>query len=201
MKRRISRFLSASTFTPYIAIAGAFVAFFLASALTGLLLPSSPYPSRAMCWGYDNTLIYIHAIGNTTIAAEYFIIPGILMWLGMSTGIWKVAGSYPILMVLMGGFILSCGITHIYSRHEVMQSSPWASGVAVWVCAILGALFIFELVRNYGGLKRDLINRVLAKEYIEEYERGRRGNSPSPNSKGGNRDGDIGDSGTTIGIG
>lgn len=132
------------------------------------LVPPSPYPSRAACWGWHPVLVAMHDWGNAAMWIEYTLIPALLFWVGWQTRAWRVAQAFPVLAIEGCLFVFACGATHLFARTEVYSASPWASGVAVIVAVLFGFLFIVDLIRKSSDLVRWLDGLAEAAKLVEK---------------------------------
>lgn len=149
------------------------VAAIFAVPITLVLVPGTPsYPSRAVCWLGNPTLIKMHDWGNAFMWVEYVMIPALLIWTGWRARAWRLAQSFPVLVLEGCNFIFWCGATHLMARTEVYKATPWLTGTVIAVAVLSGILFIGDFLR-----KRHLIDRWLramntaaeAVDYIERH--------------------------------
>ncbi|HYE60801.1 MAG TPA: ATP-binding protein [Phycisphaerales bacterium] len=75
------------------------------------LFDVSDFTARVICFNRDPSVVWLHLVSDTIIAAAYFSIPVALITLVLK----RRDLAFPWMFVLFGGFILLCGTTHVFN--------------------------------------------------------------------------------------
>lgn len=103
------------------------------------------YIPHAICLLYDWTLIVLLIVGNAVVAVSYFAIPiGLLKQSRRLDGL-MLPFSRRILL-LFGGFIFACGMTHVMQLVVLFVPWYWADMCVVMITAILSIITAFLFV-------------------------------------------------------
>ena len=116
----------------------------------------SDYMPHGHCYLWEPSILWTNVISDLIIATAYFSIPIVLIVLVLKK---RTQGFTPII-VLFAIFILSCGITHVYSIYTIWHGSYGIHGVLKAITAIASALTAAVLFKN--------IDHIIAVPTIKE---------------------------------
>ena len=97
---------------------------------------SIDFMPHGYCYQWDQNLLLLHVIADGLIAASYFCIPIALLY------VVKKRGDLPFNWIfwMFGGFIVSCGITHLLEIWTIWHPTYWLAGTLKAVTAVLSLL-------------------------------------------------------------
>lgn len=121
---------------------------------------SSDYMPQGFFW--QPSLVWLHVISDSLIAAAYFSIPFALYYFIRKRPDLKLRG--PILM--FAGFILACGTTHLLAVWDIWHSAYRLEGLMKAITAALSLATAFVVVRL-----GPLLVKVPSPEQLEEVNR------------------------------
>ncbi|MGF1498094.1 MAG: PAS domain-containing protein [Elainellaceae cyanobacterium] len=88
------------------------------------LLATGPFIPHGHCYLWNPGLVWLHLLSDALIAAAYFSIPVMLLYFaGQRRDV-----PFPWLFALFGGFIVSCGLTHVLAAWTLWHPTYWLSG-------------------------------------------------------------------------
>ena len=91
--------------------------------------------SRDACLN-DPLLLVLLVAGNLVIFAAYIAVPAVMVWVAVRS---KVI-PFPVIWVLLGGFILSCGITHLVGAIVFFRPAWYLETAIVLVTGFISAI-------------------------------------------------------------
>ncbi|MEB3356029.1 MAG: PAS domain-containing protein [Synechococcales bacterium] len=92
--------------------------------LLNSLLAVGPFIPHGHCYLWNPGLVWLHLLSDALIAAAYFSIPVMLLHFTAQ----RRDVPFPWLFVLFGGFIVSCGLTHVLGVWTLWHPTYWLSG-------------------------------------------------------------------------
>lgn len=95
------------------------------------------------CYFWQPALLWLHAGSDGLIAAAYFSIPLALLYLVRKSPGFRWHG----LLLMFGGFILTCGATHLMSIWDLGHSTYRLEGVVKAITALLSVATAFAMVK------------------------------------------------------
>ena len=99
-------------------------------------LGETEFMPHGFCYQWDQNLLLLHVISDGLIALSYFCIPVSLLY------VVKKRADLPFNWIfwMFGGFIVSCGITHVMEVWTIWHATYWMSGALKAVTAGLSVL-------------------------------------------------------------
>ena len=91
---------------------------------------------HGFCYMWDQNLLLLHVIADVAIALAYFCIPIALLY------VVRKRGDLPFNWIfwMFGGFIVSCGITHLMEVWTIWHATYWLAGTLKAVTATISLL-------------------------------------------------------------
>ena len=90
----------------------------------GEIFVSGGFQPHGFCYLWNTHLMWLHVVSDTLIAASYFAIPAVLLW------IVRKRRDLPFhwMFVLFGIFIVACGTTHLMEVWNLWHANYWLAG-------------------------------------------------------------------------
>lgn len=104
---------------------------------------SSDYMPHGHCFFWQPSLVWLHVVSDSLVAAAYFSIPFILYYFIRLRPDVKARG----LILMFAGFILACGTTHILSVWDIWHSAYRLEGLMKAITAGLSVATAIVTVR------------------------------------------------------
>lgn len=112
-------------------------------------LDPGPFIPHGHCYLWNPELVGLHVISDLLITLTYYSIPFALLYCVNK----RRDLPYPWLFILFGGFIISCGTTHLLDIWTLWYPIYWISG---WVKAVTAVVSIFAAASLFGIIPQAL---------------------------------------------
>ncbi|WP_008310312.1 GAF domain-containing protein [Leptolyngbya sp. PCC 6406] len=102
----------------------------------------SPYIPHGHCYLWQPPLVTLHVVSDLLIAIAYFSIPAMLVYFVRK----RQDTPFTEVFLLFGGFILACGIGHLFDIWTLWFPNYWVAGVERAITAFISCLTAIKLV-------------------------------------------------------
>lgn len=106
------------------------------------------YMPHGHCYLWQPGILWTNVISDLVIAASYFSIPIALIFFVRKRNEQKFRG----MLLLFALFILSCGITHVFSVYTIWHGNYGLHGVLKAITAVVSAITAFVLFKNIDNI-------------------------------------------------
>jgi PAS domain S-box-containing protein len=113
----------------------------MSSDLSAVLVPVAFIP-HGHCYLWKPNLVTLHLTSDALTALSYYSIPLTLFYFVRQ----RVDLPYPRIFILFGGFIISCGTTHLMGIWTLWHPDYWLSGWIKLITAVVSFYTAIELV-------------------------------------------------------
>jgi PAS domain S-box-containing protein len=118
--------------------------------LFGQFFSSGDFQPHGFCYAWNARLVWLHVISDVLIAASYFAIPVVLLWLARKRR--DIPFSW--LFLLFGAFIVACGTTHLMEVWNLWHAQYWLAGAVKALTAVASLGTAVVLARTIPQLVR-----------------------------------------------
>jgi hypothetical protein len=131
---------------------------------------SGPFIPHGHCYLWHTPLVWLHLASDSIIALAYFSIPITLVYFISK----REDLPFDWIFALFGGFIVACGITHIFEVWTLWHPTYWVSGTMKAITAMISlatAILLVDLMPQALTLpspaQLESANRLLEAEIVE----------------------------------
>ncbi|MEG3952836.1 ATP-binding protein [Microcoleus sp. SVA1_A4] len=133
---------------------------------------SGPFIPHGHCYLWHTPLVWLHLTSDSIIALAYFSIPITLAYFISK----REDLPFDWIFAMFGGFIVACGITHIFEVWTLWHPTYWLSGTMKAITAIISfatAILLVGLIPQALELpspaQLEFANRLLESEIVERH--------------------------------
>ncbi|MEG4392327.1 ATP-binding protein [Microcoleus sp. BROC3] len=131
---------------------------------------SGPFIPHGHCYLWQTPLVWLHLTSDSIIALAYFSIPITLVYFISK----REDLPFDWIFAMFGGFIVACGITHIFEVWTLWHPTYWISGTMKAITAMISfatAILLVDLMPQALALpspaQLESANRLLEAEIVE----------------------------------
>ncbi|MEG4326865.1 ATP-binding protein [Microcoleus sp. herbarium5] len=131
---------------------------------------SGSFIPHGHCYLWQTPLVWLHVASDSIIALAYFSIPITLIYFISK----REDLPFDWIFAMFGGFIVACGITHIFEVWTLWHPTYWLSGTMKAITAIISfatAILLVDLIPQALALaspaQLEFANRLLEAEIVE----------------------------------
>ncbi|WP_332979731.1 sensor histidine kinase [Microcoleus sp. A003_D6] len=131
---------------------------------------SGPFIPHGHCYLWHTPLVWLHVASDSIIALAYFSIPITLVYFISK----REDLPFDWIFAMFGGFIVACGITHIFEVWTLWHPTYWLSGTMKAITALISfatAILLVDLMPQALALpspaQLESANRLLEAEIVE----------------------------------
>ena len=131
---------------------------------------SGSYIPHGHCYLWQTKLVWLHVASDSIIALAYFSIPITLIYFISK----REDLPFDWIFAMFGGFIVACGITHIFEVWTLWHPTYWLSGTMKAITAVISfatAILLVDLIPQALALpspaQLEFANRLLQSEIVD----------------------------------
>jgi PAS domain S-box-containing protein len=114
---------------------------------------------HGQCYFWQPSLLWLHVISDSLIAAAYFSIPISIYYFVRKRPDVKLRG----VMLMFAGFILACGATHLLSVWDVWNSAYRLEGLMKAITAAISVVTAVVIIR-----RGPVVTKIVSPEQLQE---------------------------------
>ncbi|MAR56677.1 MAG: hypothetical protein CMM93_05790 [Rickettsiales bacterium] len=111
------------------------------------LFNTQEFMPHGYCFLWFPHILWLHIIGDSIIAAAYFSIPAVLLYLT-----WRRHVPFRWLFIMFAIFITLCGVTHVLGMITLWYPIYYFEGIVKVITAVVSIITAFLLFPVFGKL-------------------------------------------------